>query len=97
MAAFRLIGGQELLVPNVAIEGEATQSSSHHHTTYHNLMGYDDPDDAHYAIDGNFSTDMHQSGARCAHAKYEFGAWWQVDLKNQFEIKKVAVTTRKNS
>ena len=81
----------ELLTPNVALIGNATQISSFHHSSL-----FSDPDYAKYAIDGNFSTDMHQSGARCAHTGYEFGAWWQVDLQNQFEIKKVAITTRKN-
>ena len=80
----------ELLTPNVALKGEATQSSSFKHDKF------TDSDDAHYAIDGNFSTDMHQSGVRCAHTGNEFGAWWQVDLQNQFEIKKVAITTRKH-
>ena len=84
-----LIGGVELLTPNVALNGEATQSSSSQHDMF------SDPDDAHYAIDGNFSTDVLGSGARCAITKPLSGSWWQVDLKYEFEITKVAVTTRK--
>ena len=89
MATLWLIGGQELLVPNVAIEGEATQSSTHMH---HGSI----PLNAQYAIDGNFSTNL-RSGARFAHTNVDACAWWQVDLKNEFEIIKVAVTTRKHS
>ena len=81
MVTFWLIGGQELIVPNVAIEGEATQSS-----TFKQHI-------ADYAIDGrNCSLHHHDF----AHTNADPGAWWQVDLKNQFEIKKVAVTTRKH-
>ena len=79
----------ELLTPNVALSGEATQSSSFKHDKFN------DPDDAHYAIDGNFSTDVLWSGARCAITNWETGPWWQVDLKYEFEITKVAITTRK--
>ena len=86
MATLWLIGGRELLVPNVAVEGEATQSS-----TYFSRSLFD----AQHAIDRNFSTYI-ASGAKCSHTLDEPGAWWQVDLKNQFEIKKVAVTTRKH-
>ena len=73
MAVFWLIGGMELLVPNVAIEGQATQSSSYHHRVYEHDIGFDDPDDAHYAIDGNLSTDIGRSGARCAHTNADPG------------------------
>ena len=82
MATFWLIGGQELIVPNVAIEGQATQSS-----TYKQHI-------ADFAIDGINCGVHHQY--RFAHTNADPGAWWQVDLKNQFEIKKVAVTTRKH-
>ena len=84
----------ELLTPNVALNREANQSSSYHHTTRKDDVGFDEPDGAHYAIDGNFSTDL-TSGARCAITKPRSGSWWQVDLKYEFEIKKVAVTTTK--
>ena len=83
-----LIGGVKLLTPNVALNGEATQSSSSKHDEFN------DPDYAHYAIDGNFSTDLLGSGARCAVTNWGAGAWWQVDLKYEFEITKVAITTR---
>ena len=89
MTMLWLIGGEELLIPNVAIEGKATQSSTHMH---HGKIALE----AQYAIDGNFSTDL-RSGARFAHTLEDPGAWWQVDLKYEFEIKKVAVTTRKHS
>ena len=95
MAMLWLIGGQELIIPNVAIEGQATQSSSYHHKKGQDTVGFGDPDDAHYAIDGILSTAMFQSGDRCAITNADPGAWWQVDLKHQFKIRKVAVTTRK--
>ena len=92
-----LLGGVELLTPNVALNGEATQSSTHHHTKPKTAFSFDDPDDAHYAIDGNFGTDMTNLGEKCAHTNEDPGAWWQVDgsMKYEFEITKVAVTTRK--
>ena len=71
------------------MNGEATQSSSSTHDKF------SDPDYAHYAIDGNFSTDLLESGARCAVTNADGGEWWQVDLKYEFEITKVAITTRK--
>ena len=71
------------------MRGEATQSSTYHHSQF------DDPDGAHYEIDGNFATAIHDSGARCAITHEDPGAWWQVDLKYEFQIMKVAVTTRK--
>ena len=79
----------KLLTPNVALNGEATQSSSFKHDRF------TDSDDAHYAIDGNFSTDLLGSGARCAVTNAYAGTWWQVDLKHEFEVTKVAITTRK--
>ena len=90
---FLLIG---LLFPNMALNKEATQSSSYHHKEGKDgvRIGFDDPDEAHYAVDENFGTDDHL-GDRCAITKTDAGAWWQVDLKHEFEIIKVAVTTRK--
>ena len=85
------LGAEQLLIPNVALAGSATQSSDYHHSYYFN-----DSDVAHYAIDGLFGTDIHSSRDRCAHTQQDYGAWWQVDLKYEFEIRKVAVTTRKN-
>ena len=69
----------ELLVPNVAIQGKATQSSTYKHLDSIALT-------AHYAIDGDFSTNL-RSGDKFAHTNADFGAWWQVELKHEFEIK----------
>ena len=41
------------------------------------------------AIDGNFKDD------RCAVTPKIGGAWWQVDLRTQFRIVAVSITTRK--
>ena len=86
-------GALVLLIPNVALNGEATQSSDHHHTVAVHGTSFVDPDYAHYAIDGKFGTDL---GARdrCAITNADPGAWWQADLKYQMKIEKVAVTTR---
>ena len=85
------LGAEKLLVPNVALNGEATQSSNFHHYGW-----FVDPDYANYAIDGKFDTDIHDLRARCALTQKETGPWWQVDLKNEYEIRQVAVTTRKH-
>ena len=85
-----LAGEIEILSPNVALNGTATQSSNFHHPAY-----FSDPDQALYANDGNFSTDVHGLRARCAITNADLGAWWQVDLMSYHVIQKVAVTTRK--
>ena len=82
--------GVELLTPNVALNGEATQSSNLKH------FRFIDPDVANYAIDGKFDTDVDDLNARCALTHKETGPWWQVDLKDEYEISKVAATTRKH-
>ena len=78
-------------MPNLALNGEATQSSSNHHKDR-----FPDPDSAHYAIDGNLETSILDNYARCALTTVETGPWWQVDLKQEFRITKVAVTTRRH-
>ena len=81
----------EFLNPNIALYGEATQSSNFHHSDQ-----FGDPDVANYAIDGVFDTDIRGSSARCAVKQMEQNAaWWQVDLKAEYEVYKVALTTRK--
>ena len=85
-----LIGELELLIPNIALNGNATQSS-----TFHHMDRFDEPDKASYAIDGKFGTGILDSSDRCAVTQKEYGAWWQVDLQKEYEIKKVSVTTRK--
>ena len=80
----------EILSPNVALNGTATQSSNFHHPAC-----FSDPDQALYANDGNFSTDVHGLRARCAITNADQGAWWQVDLMSYHSIQKVTVTTRK--
>ena len=90
---FLLIG---LLFPNVALNKKATQISSYHHIVGKDgtRIGFADPDEAHYAVDENFGTDNHL-GDRCAYTEADYGTWWQVDLKYEFEIIKVAVTAIK--
>ena len=77
-----------LLTPNIARNGTATQSSDYHHHSDHS-----DPDDANFAIDRNFNTNVH-SPERCAHTQRDSGAWWQVDLLQIYEIHKVSIITR---
>ena len=86
------MGENEILSPNIALNGTATQISYYHHSSR-----FSDPDYAFYAIDGNFSTDIFNAGARCAITLNNImGAWWQVDLMNIFRVEKVALTTRKH-
>ena len=80
----------EILSPNVALSGTATQVSSWKHAQF------SDSDDAHYAIDGNFDTDVN-AGARCVITRNNPRAWWKVDLIHEHRIEKVAVTTRRYS
>ena len=87
-----LVGEIEILFPNVALNGTATLSSNYHHGAY-----FEDTDQAFYAIDGNFLTDVHGLRAQCAITNHDLGAWWQVDLKMYDLIQKVAITTRKDA
>ena len=81
----------ELLVPNIARNGTAKQSSDYKHGHF------SDPDYALYAINGEFSTYI-VGGARCAITKDNlYGNWWQVDLLSHFLVQKVAITTRRNT
>ena len=79
----------ELLIPNVALNGEATQSSNYFPMDGADI-NFNDPHEARYATDGKFGTDI-DSGDSCAHTRYEFGAWRQVDLKYRFEIKQECI------
>ena len=78
----------ELLQNNVALDGEATQVSTF------NQGGV--LQEASYAIDGNFSTDLN-NGARCSVTGYVLGAWWQVDLQSQCQVVNISITTVKHS
>ena len=78
----------EVLFPNVALNGIATQISNYDH-------GCGDPDYASYAIDGDFSTDVAGACHRCAVTLSNNGAWWQVDLLHLYIIEKVALTIRR--
>ena len=83
-------GDVETLSPNLALNGTATQITDFHH---HDR--FTDPDYAFYAINGDFSTNILDSEARCAITKInKAGAWWQVDLRMIHWIRKVAITTR---
>ena len=74
-----------MLNQNIAVYGEATQSSTYQH--------YGKKLEANFAIDGVFDTEI-DSNARCALTQWEQNPWWQVDLKAEYEIYKVALTTR---
>ena len=78
----------DLLPHNVALDGTATQVSTY---TQGGV-----PQEAFYANDGNFSTDL-PKGARCAITGAAFGAWWQVDLQDLYYVSNVSITTRHNS
>lgn len=67
---------------NVALNKFATQSSLYN----------DSPEfDAHYAVDGDKSISYAHS---MSHTKTEWGAWWEVDLLQAVDVKKVIVYNR---
>ncbi|XP_053112213.1 uncharacterized protein LOC128327440 [Hemicordylus capensis] len=70
-------------VPNVAITGEALQSS-----TYNQLAGPGN------AIDGLTSGEFTQGS--CTHTDYESNPWWIVDLKAQYRVFRVSISNRKD-
>ena len=83
------VGDVQILSPNLALNGTATQISDFHHDQF------PDPDYAFYAINGDFATEILASEARCAITLNNMaGAWWQVDLKTIHWIRKMAITTR---
>ena len=82
---------------NVAGQGTATQSSDWRHESYpdpqYNYPG--SPFIASYAIDGDFGTYVNSSGGGCAIATDKvLPVWWQVELREVYEINKVAITGR---
>ena len=81
----------EILTPNVAPNGTATQSSNYHHSTR-----FADPDYAFYAIDGIFATDILDAHARCSLTLNNSpGNWWRLDLLSNHILENIALTTRK--
>ena len=45
------------------------------------------------AVDGKVDPDFNR-GKTCTHTKYENSPWWMVDLTDQYEVIKVAITSR---
>lgn len=69
------------LVPNVALNGEAFQSSTY------NKLGF-----PQNAIDGSTAVDFMRRS--CTHTEGEFNPWWTVNLKAEFNVTSVSVTNR---
>ena len=69
----------------MALRGIATQSSN-----YSNAAR--SPWPASNAIDGNY--DNSRKSGVCAHTHITAPVWWQVDLREVYEITKVAITGR---
>ncbi|SSC10332.1 discoidin domain-containing protein [thiotrophic endosymbiont of Bathymodiolus puteoserpentis (Logatchev)] len=69
---------------NLAFGKHATQSSIY---LYHSIIPV-----AGYAVDGN--TDGYFLNKSTTHTKYEYGAWWQVDLGSQKKINKIIIYNR---
>ncbi|SSC07500.1 galactose-binding domain-containing protein [bacterium endosymbiont of Bathymodiolus sp. 5 South] len=69
---------------NLALRKHATQSSTY---LYHSINPV-----AGYAVDGN--TDGYFLNKSTTHTKYEQGAWWQVDLGGQKNIKQIIIYNR---
>jgi hypothetical protein len=70
---------------NLALGKPATQSSTY-------LYSYGIHAVAGYAVDGN--TDGKFSNRSTTHTQYEQGAWWQVDLGSQKNIKQIIIYNR---
>ena len=70
---------------NLALGKPATQSSTY-------LYSYGIHAVASYAVDGN--TDGKFSNRSTTHTQYEQGAWWQVDLGSQKNIKQIIIYNR---
>ncbi|XP_077791029.1 uncharacterized protein LOC114605560 [Podarcis muralis] len=70
-------------VLNVALEGEASQSSTY------NQLGV-----AKNAIDGSTSTNYMRRS--CTHTDIELNPWWAVDLKGEFDVSSISITNRED-
>nr|XP_028602782.1 pentraxin fusion protein-like [Podarcis muralis] len=70
-----------LEVPNVALDGKASQSSI-----------YNDLGKPENAIDGSPSTNY--MDGHCTHTKLELNPWWTVDLGAEFRVSSVSITNR---
>nr|XP_060633183.1 uncharacterized protein LOC132776031 [Anolis sagrei ordinatus] len=70
-----------LVVRNVAINGQASQS-----TSYNSLSSPE------HAIDG--STDSNFLLGHCTHTKLSNNPWWMVDLRGRFRVLSIVVTNR---
>ena len=80
-----------ILIPNVALRGTATQSSTYAQGNYRAS-----PFVASYANDGNIDSSMvASSDTGCTITLVTPPVWWQVDLLDVYEITKVAITGRK--
>ncbi|XP_033017794.1 uncharacterized protein LOC117053767 isoform X2 [Lacerta agilis] len=70
-------------VPNVALKGEASQSSTY------NRLGV-----AKNAIDGSTSTNFMRRS--CTHTDREPNPWWAVDLKGEYDVSSISITNRED-
>ena len=77
----------ELLTPNVALRGNATQS-----TTYTEAGWAASPFVASYANDGSTEAGMTRTNMACSRTSNIPPVWWQVDLQKVYDITKVAIT-----
>ena len=75
------------LTPNIALGGTATQSSTYIDTNY-----AASPFVASHAIDGNVDNWMNYTSGACSRIRNTPPVWWQVDLRDVYEINRVAIT-----
>ena len=84
MKYFYLLGVANVrLTSNVALRGNATQSS-----TRSIAFSAGSPYVASYANDGDFDT-----GDTCSKTEHGTPTWWQIDLQELYLITKVAITS----
>ncbi len=81
---------------NLAVAGIASQSSIYKVPTFYFA------DLPHHAIDGSFKPEQTPTGVRlldvlkrgpCARTRKERGAWWQVDLSEEYKVLQVIITS----
>ncbi|XP_072269366.1 fucolectin-like [Pyxicephalus adspersus] len=66
---------------NIALTGEASQSSTLPYTNF-----------ANKSIDG--SKDLNWMHGSCSHTEGEVNPWWRIDLKNKYKVNVVVVSGR---
>ena len=84
--------GNSMLFSRLAVFSEPTELARNKPTAQSSTRGGSGGDIAAKAVDGLESTDFHDGG--CTHTNPETDPWWRVDLKDRYEVFKVAIVNR---